>query len=182
MAYNSNIHLKISSKNILSIEDTDFTWKMTYSTCNEDLWYLQGVAIGPLLKSITSHFNTNSINNLYEVHDRSQTHSVVFYLYRGQCKSVRLFTATWRTSVYFRIFSTTSAGTEISDSPHKGALEGLDQMTLCLCIIWYKEIYLFQYFLFLCFCFVSHVFYFVQLEYKSQSCNLHLVDGTVYFS
>ena len=32
-------------------------------------------------------------------------HSVVFYLYRGQCKSVHLFTAMWRISVYFHKFS-----------------------------------------------------------------------------
>ena len=72
---------------------------------------------------------------------------------------------------------------EISDGPHKGgALEGLDQIILCLCIIQCKEIYLFQYFLFLSFCFVSHVFYYLQLEYNSQSCNLRLLDGTVYYS
>ena len=32
-------------------------------------------------------------------------------------------------------FKTSSVGAEISDGPHKGALEGLDQMTLCLRII-----------------------------------------------
>ena len=31
--------------------------------------------------------------------------SVVFYLYRGQGKSLHLFTALWRISVYFHIFS-----------------------------------------------------------------------------
>ena len=34
----------------------------------------------------------------------------------------------------------------------------------------------------LSFCFVSHVFYFLQLDYNSQSCNLRLLDGTVYYS
>ena len=39
---------------------------------------------------------------------------------------------------------TSSAGAEISDGPHKGgALEGLDQMISCLCIIQCKEIYLY---------------------------------------
>ena len=31
----------------------------------------------------------------------------------------------------------------------------------------------------LSFCFVSHVFYFLQLDYNSQSCNQRLLDGTV---
>ena len=34
----------------------------------------------------------------------------------------------------------------------------------------------------LSFCFVSHVFYFLQLDYNSQSCNLHLLNETVYYS
>ena len=32
-------------------------------------------------------------------------------------------------------YKTSSAGAEISDGPHKGALQGLDQSTLSLCII-----------------------------------------------
>ena len=76
---------------------------------------------------------------------------------------------------------TSSAGAEISDGPHKGGLRragpndfvfayNLIQRDLSVSI------------LFLSFCFVSHVFYFLQLEYNSQSCNLRLLDGTVYYS
>ena len=42
---------------------------------------------------------------------------------------------------------------EISDCPHKGALEGLDRMILCLCIIYAKlSIYVntFSFYLFVC--------------------------------
>ena len=41
-------------------------------------------------------------------------------------------------SVPFNI-ETSFAGAEISDGPHKGALEGLDRMILCLCIIYDKR-------------------------------------------
>ena len=73
---------------------------------------------------------------------------------------------------------TSSAGAEISDGPYKGGLRrdgpndfmfvnNLIQRDLSISIL---------------FVFVSHVFYFLQLEYNSQSCNLHLLDGIVYYS
>ena len=55
-------------------------------------------------------------------------------------------------SVPFNI-ETSFAGAEISDGLHKGALEGLDRMILCLCIIYAKRsIYVntFSFYLFVC--------------------------------
>ena len=72
---------------------------------------------------------------------------------------------------------TSSAGAEISDGPHKGGgltrdgpndfmfVNDLTQKDLSISILFV-----------LSFCFVSHVFYFLQLEYNSQSCNLRLLD------
>ena len=78
---------------------------------------------------------------------------------------------------------TSSAGAERSDGLHKGGglrrdgpndfmfVNDLIQKDLSISILFV-----------LSFCFVSHVFYFLQLDYNSQSCNLRLLDGTVYYS
>ena len=69
------------------------------------------------------------------------------------------------------------AGAETSDGSHKGGLrtDGPNDLMFVNNLI-QKDLS------FLYFCFVSRVFYSLQLEYNSQSCNLRLLDGTVYYS
>ena len=76
---------------------------------------------------------------------------------------------------------TSSAKAEISDGPHKGGLRrtGPNDFMFVYNLV-QRDLSISMLFV-LSFCFVSHVFYFLQLEYNSQSCNLHLVDGTVYY-
>ena len=77
--------------------------------------------------------------------------------------------------------TTSSAGAEISDGPHKGGLRraGPNDFMFVYKLV-QRDLSISMLFVFI-FLFFSHVFYFLQLEYNSQSCNLHLVDGTVYY-
>ena len=74
---------------------------------------------------------------------------------------------------------TSSAGAEISDGPHKGGLRraGPNDFMFVYHLI-QRNLYMSILFI----CLSSFLFLFLQLEYNSQSCNLHLVDGTVYYS
>ena len=75
------------------------------------------------------------------------------------------------------MLKTSSARAEINDGPHKGGLRRAGPNVYNLVQI---DLSISMLFVFI-FVFVSHVFYFLQLEYNSQSCNLYLVDGTVYY-
>ena len=80
------------------------------------------------------------------------------------------------------MLKTSSARAEINDGPHKGGHRRAvpnDFMFVYNLVQRYLSISMLFVFIFV---FVSHVFYFLQLEYNSQSCNLRLLDGTVYYS
>ena len=73
---------------------------------------------------------------------------------------------------------TSSAGAEISDGPHKrgGLRRAGPNDFMFVYNSMQRDLSISILFVFV-FCFVSHVFYFLHIEY-----NLHLVDGTVYYS
>ena len=72
---------------------------------------------------------------------------------------------------------TSSARAEISHGPHKGGLRRAGPNDFMFVYnSMQRDLSISILFVFV-FCFVSHVFYFLHIEY-----NLHLVDGTVYYS